>query len=72
MHSLATIDYIIVIIYLSGMVGVGVWFARSHTNFEDFFLAGRSLTTPILITTLISTYYGIDVLFGDTQLAFTD
>ena len=72
MHSLATIDYIIVIIYLSGMVGVGVWFARRHTNFEDFFLAGRSLTTPILITTLISTYYGIDVLFGDTQLAFTD
>jgi len=25
-----------------------------------------------LITTLISTYYGIDVLFGDSQLGFTD
>ena len=54
------------------MVGVGFWFAKKHSDFDDFFLAGRSLTTPILITTLISTYYGIDVLFGDTQLAFTD
>ena len=54
------------------MVGVGLWFAKKHTDFDDFFLAGRSLTTPLLITTLISTYYGVDVLFGDSQLGFTD
>ena len=70
--SISGIDYAIIIIYLSGMVGVGFWFAKKHKDFDDFFLAGRSLTTPLLITTLISTYYGIDVLFGDTQLAFTD
>tara|TARA_Y100001980_G_C14551028_1_gene334022 strand:+ start:1004 stop:2497 length:1494 start_codon:yes stop_codon:yes gene_type:complete len=70
--SISGIDYAIIIIYLSGMVGVGFWFAKKHEDFDDFFLAGRSLTTPLLITTLISTYYGIDVLFGDTQLAFTD
>ena len=69
MHS---IDYIIISIYLAGMVGVGLWFAKKHTDFDDFFLAGRSLTTPLLITTLISTYYGVDVLFGDSQLGFTD
>jgi len=72
MHSLSSIDYVIILLYLSGMVGVGLWFAKKHSDFDDFFLAGRSLTTPLLITTLISTYYGIDVLFGDTQLAFTD
>ena len=72
MYSIATIDYIIIAIYLMGMIGVGVWFAKKHTDFDDFFLAGRSLTTPLLITTLISTYYGIDVLFGDSQLGFTD
>ena len=53
------IDYIIISIYLAGMVGVGLWFAKKHTDFDDFFLAGRSLTTPLLITTLISTYYGV-------------
>jgi len=72
MYSIATIDYIIIAIYLMGMIGVGVWFAKRHTDFDDFFLAGRSLTTPLLITTLISTYYGIDVLFGDSQLGFTN
>ena len=51
---------------------MGLWFAKKHTDFDDFFLAGRSLTTPLLITTLISTYYGVDVLFGDSQLGFTD
>jgi SSS family solute:Na+ symporter len=54
------------------MVTVGALLARRHASFEDFFLAGRALTTPILITTLISTYYGIDVLFGSSQLAYTD
>ncbi len=72
MNEIATIDYIIIGLYLSGMVGVGFWFAKKHSDFEDFFLAGRSLTTPLLITTLISTYYGIDVLFGDSQLGFTN
>ncbi len=66
------IDYIIIVVYLAGMVGVGLWFAKKHKDFDDFFLAGRSLTTPLLITTLISTYYGIDVLFGDSQLGFTN
>ena len=72
MYEIATIDYIIISLYLLGMVGVGLWFAKKHSDFEDFFLAGRSLTTPLLITTLISTYYGIDVLFGDSQLGFTN
>ena len=72
MGAISTIDYVIIALYLSGMVGVGLWFAKKHTDFDDFFLAGRSLTTPLLITTLISTYYGIDVLFGDSQLGFTD
>ena len=72
MYPISIVDYFIISIYLTGMVGVGFWFAKKHADFDDFFLAGRSLTTPILITTLISTYYGIDVLFGDTQLAFTD
>ena len=72
MAQLAFVDWLVVGIYLTGMVAVGALLARRHVGFEDFFLAGRSLTTPILITTLISTYYGIDVLFGSSQLAYTD
>jgi SSS family solute:Na+ symporter len=69
---LALADWLIVAAYLSAMVGLGIWLARRGDGFEDFFLAGRTLTTPILIATLVSSYYGIDVLFGSSQLAFTD
>lgn len=72
MYSFHFLDYFILALYLIGMVAIGVWFSKRHKDFDDFFLAGRTLTTPILISTLISTYYGIDVLFGDSQLAFTD
>ena len=72
MNVISPIDYVIITIYLAGIVCVGIWFSKKHSDFDDFFLAGRSLTTPLLITTLISTYYGIDVLFGDSQLGFTD
>ena len=72
MASISNLDYFIIIFYMMGMVAIGFWFSKRHGDFEDFFLAGRSLTTPLLITTLISTYYGLDVLFGDSQLAFTD
>jgi SSS family solute:Na+ symporter len=72
MASIGVVDWIIIGTYLAGMVAVGVLLAKRHVDFDDFFLAGRSLTTPILITTLISTYYGIDVLFGSSQLGYAD
>jgi len=72
MVEIGILDWSIIAIYLTGMVTVGALLARRHADFDDFFLAGRALTTPILITTLISTYYGIDVLFGSSQLAYTD
>ncbi len=72
MAELATIDWLIVAGYLASMVGLGIWLARRGGDFDDFFLAGRVLTAPMLIATLISSYYGIDVLFGSSQLAFTD
>jgi SSS family solute:Na+ symporter len=64
------LDWAIVGTYVLLMLGIGLWLTRRHKNFEDFFLAGRALTTPILVTTLVSTYYGIDVLFGTSELGF--
>jgi Na+/proline symporter len=48
------------------MVLVGYLVAGRIRRFSDFFLAGRALTTPILICTLVSSYYGLDALFGDS------
>ena len=52
------------------MVGVGYYVARRLPTFDDFMVAGRTMTTPVLICSLVSTYYGLDVLFGTSELGF--
>jgi SSS family solute:Na+ symporter len=66
------IDLAIVAAYLVGMMAVGYVVARRVTAFTDFFVAGRALTTPFLICSLVSSYYGLDALFGDSGDASRD
>lgn len=64
--AIHAVDLAIVVVYLAGMVLVGYLVAGRVRRFSDFFLAGRALTTPLLICTLVSSYYGLDALFGDS------
>lgn len=64
--ALHPVDLAIVGVSLGGMILVGYWVSRRVRGFADFFLAGRALTTPILICTLVSSYYGLDALLGDS------
>jgi SSS family solute:Na+ symporter len=66
MPSLHPVDLAIMALYLVAMIAVGFLLAGRVKAYQDFFLAGRSLTTPILICTLVSSYYGLDALFGDS------
>lgn len=66
------IDVAIVVVYLVGMMTVGYLVAGRIRVFTDFFVAGRALTTPILICSLVSSYYGLDALFGDSGDASRD
>lgn len=66
------LDAIIVIAYLVGMMVVGYLVAGRIKVFADFFVAGRALTTPILVCSLVSSYYGLDALFGDSGDASRD
>lgn len=70
MAALHWLDWAIMALYMGSMLAIGFWLTSRHRHFDDFFLAGRSLTTPLLVTTLVSTYYGIDVLFGTSELGF--
>jgi SSS family solute:Na+ symporter len=65
-------DYAIVIVYLAAMVAVGLWIARKVKTFESFFVAGRMMTTPLLISTLVSTYYGLDVTLGVSEVSLEE
>jgi len=65
-------DFAVIAAYLAFMLGIGWYVSKRMKNFDDFFIAGRTMTTPILVCTLVSTYYGIDVLFGTSELAYNE
>ena len=39
----AAINLGVVIVYLLGMIGLGIWLARYVRSGDDYFIAGRSL-----------------------------
>jgi SSS family solute:Na+ symporter len=58
MHlSINPLDLLIIVIYLVGIVGIGVWagLKRRRGGGNDYFLAGKSLTWPIIGLALFST-----------------
>lgn len=67
---MTAVDYAIVGVYLLGMLALGGVISTQITGFKDYFLAGGALTTPLLVCTLVSSYYGIDVTFGTSETSF--
>jgi Na+/proline symporter len=70
--EISGIDLTIVALYVLMMLGVGYYVHRKAPSFEEYLIAGRGMTTPILVCTLASTYYGLDVLFGTSELAYNE
>ena len=59
MIHLAFIDIVIIFLYFAAVLFVGFRSAKKTTASEDdFLLAGRSLTLPVFVMTLVSTWYG--------------
>ena len=65
-------DVGIVILYVIGIVGLGWAVSRRITTFRDYFVAGGRMTAPLLVCTLVSTYYGLDVLLGSSEVAYQE
>lgn len=64
------LDFAVIGLYLAAMLGLGALLASRIRAFKDYFLAGGALTTPLLICTLVSSYYGLDVTFGTSESGF--
>ncbi len=61
---LAAIDLVIVGTYLVAMMALGLALARRNRNQEDFFLAGRSMTWPLVGFSLFATNISSSGLVG--------
>jgi SSS family solute:Na+ symporter len=55
--SLAPVDLLLIAGYFSAVLLIG-FLSKSKTESTDFLLASRSLTLPIFVMTLVSTWYG--------------
>jgi SSS family solute:Na+ symporter/sodium/proline symporter len=59
-----------VVIYLSLLIGISLWLSFRVKTQEDFVVAGRRLTWPILVGTLLATWIGSGSIFGGGTLGF--
>jgi SSS family solute:Na+ symporter len=69
---LTSLDWAVILAYMVGMLAVGAFVAQRVGSFNDFYLAGGRMTTPVLVCTLVATYYGLDVTFGSSETAFLE
>jgi SSS family solute:Na+ symporter len=65
--------YIIaVVVYIAGLIAVGVYKSKSVKTQDDFMVAGRKTPTWLLVGTLVCTWIGSGSLFGGAGLAFRE
>lgn len=64
------VDKGIIVAYFAAMVTIGVLLYSRMQSFDDFLVAGRKMTAPLLICTLVSTYYGLGVLLAGSEISY--
>lgn len=69
---LNVLDYLILGVYLLGMVGVGVWFARGQENEEEFLMGGRSMHWFLVTLAAVATAFSGVSLIGAPGYAFSN
>lgn len=52
------VDQAIILVYFLAVLAIGFLSVRKSSGATDFLLAGRSLTLPLFVMTLVSTWYG--------------
>lgn len=71
MVHLGPIDSALILMYFGAIVFIGYRAAKKGTSSpDDFFLAGRTLTLPMFVATLVSTWYGGILGVGEFSYKF--
>lgn len=69
--TLGVIDVVLILAYVAGVLVIGFKAAKRATgDADDFFLAGRTLTLPFFVATLVSTWYGGILGVGEFSYRF--
>jgi solute:Na+ symporter, SSS family len=63
---------VLLIVYSVALVALGLWIGRRVRGSGDFFVAGRSLTVPLLFSTVLAANIGAGSTVGAAGLAYRD
>lgn len=71
-QGITTLDLVIIGVYLAFMLGVGLWFIRRIKGETDFYVAGRSLGTVVMMATVCATIIGGSAMMGRAAKAYNE
>jgi SSS family solute:Na+ symporter len=63
---------LLLVVYSVGLVALGLWVSRLVRDSGAFFVAGRTLTAPLLFATVLASNIGAGSTVGAAGLAYTD
>jgi len=67
----ATIDWIIVVVYLAGSILIGLWANRYVGGLSDYLVAGRTLRIRLALATMTGTELGLVTVMYVSELGYT-
>jgi SSS family solute:Na+ symporter len=63
---------LLLIVYSVALIAIGVWIARRVKGSADFFVAGRSLSAPLLFSTVLAANIGAGTTIGAAGVGYRD
>ncbi len=69
---MSSLDWAVLIVYLVGIVGFGLWVGRGNKRIDDFFLAGRQMRWWAVGLSVMATQISAITFIGTTGQAYTD
>ena len=67
---MATVDWIIIVVFLLILTLMGFLFSRSNRNMEDYFLGGRAMPTWLVAFAVVGTSISAGTFVGSPQIAY--
>ena len=61
---------IFIFAYLVALIAYGAWHSRQIKTQEDFAVAGRRLTAPVLVGTMLATWIGTGSIIGNAEKTY--
>lgn len=67
---MSIIDWIIILLFLGGLIVIGFAFSAKNRNIEDYFLAGKSMPTWLVVFAATGTSISAGTFVGSPELGF--